>query len=124
MAKILLLLGSFFAFLAVAFGAFGAHMLRDTLSAEMMHVFETGVRYQMYHAFGIFIAAWALHSFRLRGAATAGSLFAAGIVLFSGSLYAMAVTGVRWFGIVTPFGGICFLLGWLWLAWGVWKEAR
>jgi uncharacterized membrane protein YgdD (TMEM256/DUF423 family) len=122
--KTLLLLGSLFAFLAVACGAFGAHMLRGALSADTMHVFETGVRYHMYHALGIFIAAWLLHSFQLRGAAAAGLFFAAGIVLFSGSLYAMALTGAQWLGIVTPFGGLCFLLGWFLLGWNVWKRMQ
>jgi uncharacterized membrane protein YgdD (TMEM256/DUF423 family) len=111
-----LLVGALAAFVGVALGAFGAHGLRTRVSSEMLAVFETGVRYHMYHAFAILIVALALA--RLDGwlIRAAGWLFTAGIVLFSGSLYALALTGVTVLGAVTPFGGLAFLVGWACLA--------
>ena len=106
----------------MAFGAFGAHALRATLSPEMLAVFETGVRYQMYHAFATFAAAWALANRPRRVFGAAGALFLAGIVVFSGSLYLLALTGERWLGAVTPLGGGAFLAGWVCLGWGAWNE--
>ena len=104
-------------FLGVALGAFAAHGLKTTLAPEMLAVFETGVRYQMYHAFAMLAAALGFARWQARGFAFAGWLFAAGIVVFSGSLYLLALTGVRWLGAVTPIGGLCFLAGWALLAW-------
>ncbi len=106
-------IGAFSAFLAVAAGAFGAHGLRGRLSPEMLSVFETGARYQMYHALALLAAGWASGRWPGRRAVAAGWLFAAGTVLFSGSLYALALTGIRSFGAVTPAGGVCFLVGWV-----------
>ena len=120
--KTFLLLGSVSAFLAVALGAFAAHGLKDKLSPEMLGVFEVGVRYHLYHSLALFVVAWIGSQYPEVNSSPAGWLFAAGIVLFSGSLYAMSVSGTRWLGIVTPFGGICFLGGWIWIAWGVWKS--
>lgn len=111
-------------FLGVALGAFGAHALRARSSPEMLAVFETGVRYQMYHAFAMFAAAWAFARWPRRVFGVAGSLFMAGIVVFSGSLYALALTGTRWLGAITPVGGVAFLAGWLCLAWGAWNARR
>jgi uncharacterized membrane protein YgdD (TMEM256/DUF423 family) len=112
-----LLLGSVLGFLGVAFGAFGAHALKARLSTDMLAVFETGVRYQMYHAFAILIVSAAIGHF---GDAwllsTAGWLFIAGVLLFSGSLYALALTGTGFLGAITPIGGLLFLLGWACLA--------
>ena len=105
-------IGALAAFIGVAFGAFGAHGLRGRLSAEQLNVFETGVRYQMYHAFAILITALALVRFDGWLIRTAGWLFTAGIVLFSGSLYALALTGVTVLGAITPIGGLAFLAGW------------
>jgi len=102
----------------VAFGAFGAHVLRARLTPEMLAVFETGVRYQMYHAFAMLAAAWASARWPRRVFGVAGWLFLAGIVVFSGSLYALALTGERWLGAITPVGGVAFLAGWAGLAWG------
>jgi len=110
-------------FLGVAFGAFGAHALRAKLSPEMLAVFETGVRYQMYHVFAVFAAAWGHARWQTRPFAAAGWSFLAGIVVFSGSLYVLALTGDRWLGAITPFGGLAFLAGWLCLAWGAYKGA-
>ena len=113
-------LGAVNAALAVAAGAFAAHGLRDRLDARSLEVFETASRYHMYHALAI-IAAGVLASSALRGAQIAAWIFQAGIVLFSGSLYALALTGVKGLGAVTPLGGVAFLAGWLWLAWSVWR---
>jgi uncharacterized membrane protein YgdD (TMEM256/DUF423 family) len=112
MDKTFLLIGALCGFLAVAFGAFGAHALRGRLSPEMLAVFETGVRYEMYHALAIL--AVGLMMARSGGwlFATAGWLFTAGIVLFSGSLYVLALSGVGMFGAITPIGGLLFLAGW------------
>ena len=122
--KTFFLLGCIFSLLGVAFGAFGAHALKQKLSAEMLQVFEVGVRYQMYHAFALFVVSWAMFSWNIAGAGAAGWWFTAGIALFSGSLYALAFTDVKWLGAITPFGGLSFLIGWGWLAWSVWKSLQ
>ena len=108
-----MLIGAVAAFLGVAFGAFGAHGLKGRLSPEMLAVFQTGVQYQMYHAIALLITALALARFDGWLLRTAGWLFTAGIVLFSGSLYALALSGVTVLGAVTPLGGLAFLAGWL-----------
>jgi uncharacterized membrane protein YgdD (TMEM256/DUF423 family) len=107
-----LFFAALFGLLGVALGAFGAHGLRTRLSPEMLAVFETGVRYQMYHALALFGTALLLP--RLGGwlIVTAGWAFVAGIVLFSGSLYALALTGITTLGAITPLGGVAFLAGW------------
>src|SRR5438309_2951495 len=113
MDRTFLLIGAVLGFLGVTFGAFGAHALRSRLSPEMLAVFETGVRYQMYHTFAVLIVAAAIG--RIGDASLlilAGWFFFAGILLFSGSLYALAFTGVGMFGAVTPVGGLLFLIGW------------
>ena len=112
MDKTLLLVGALAGFLAVALGAFVAHALRARLSPEMLAVFETGVRYQMYHALAILLVGLILGRFdgwMIRAAAWA---FTAGIVLFSGSLYLLALTGATILGAITPIGGLAFLIGW------------
>jgi uncharacterized membrane protein YgdD (TMEM256/DUF423 family) len=112
MDRTFLFFGSVAGFVAVAFGAFGAHALRNKLSADMLAVFETGVRYQMFHALALLVTAIAVARFDGWVARAAGWCFLAGIVLFSGSLYALALTGVRSFGAITPLGGVAFLAGW------------
>jgi len=124
MTKFFFLFGCVFSFLGVAFGAFGAHALKQRLSPEMLQIFEVGVRYQMYHAIALFIVAWVLYSWNVAGAAAAGWWFIAGIILFSGSLYALALSDMKWLGAITPLGGVSFLIGWLWLAWSVWKSVH
>jgi len=109
-------LGALSALVAVAAGAFGAHALRSRLPADLLAVFETAVRYQMFHALGLVAAGFAAARFPGAAPAWAGGLFAAGTVLFSGSLYALALSGVRWLGAVTPLGGLAFLGGWAALA--------
>ncbi len=116
MDRILLAAGALSAAISVAAGAFGAHALRTRLAPELLAVFETGARYQMYHAIGIALAAWAAPRSPGAAAAWAGWLFVAGTVLFSGSLYALALSGVRALGAVTPFGGVAFIAGWVALA--------
>lgn len=93
-------------------GAFGAHGLRARISPEMLSVFETGVRYQMYHALAIFAVGLMLPTFGGWMIRAAGWAFALGIVLFSGSLYALALSGVTMLGAITPLGGLAFLVGW------------
>jgi len=114
-------LGALSAFLAVAAGAFGAHALRGAIAPDRLQVFETAARYQMFHA----LALIAVHLVRAqrgdasrRALGVAGALFAAGTVLFSGSLYALALSGARRWGAVTPIGGVAFLAGWAAFAWG------
>ena len=117
MADTFMLIGSLAGFLGVAAGAFGAHGLRNRLSPEMLVVFETAVRYQMYHAFALLITAAIIGRVGDAGLLTiAGWAFMTGIVLFSGSLYALALTGISGLGAITPVGGLAFLLGWACLA--------
>lgn len=111
------LLASLSGAIAVALGAFGAHALRRRLTPEQLATFETGVRYQFYHVAGLLAATWAAGQWPASGpAAAAGWLFVAGVVLFSGSLYLLALTGRRWLGAITPLGGLAFIAGWLCLA--------
>jgi len=109
-------LGALLAALAVGLGAFGAHGLRSRVDAPMLAVFETAVRYQMYHALALLAVGWA----STRGTTTlinaSGWAFAAGIVLFSGSLYLIVAGAPRWLGAITPLGGLAFIAGWLLLA--------
>ena len=108
--------GAVNAFAAIACGAFGAHALKRRLDGERLAVFETGARYHMYNALGLIAVAW-LGTRCGSAADTAGALLLAGILLFSGSLYALALSGVRNLGAITPIGGLCFLLGWADFAW-------
>jgi uncharacterized membrane protein YgdD (TMEM256/DUF423 family) len=110
-------LGAFSALLAVAAGAFGAHALRDRLVSDMLGVFEVGARYHMYHALALMAAAWAIGRWPGGLVVAAGWLFVAGTVIFSGSLYLLAMTGHRWLGAITPLGGLAFILGWAALGW-------
>ena len=110
------LIGALAGFVGVALGAFGAHGLRGRLSPEMLQVFETGVRYHMYHALAIVLTAALMGRIQGRLITIAGWSFTAGIVLFSGSLYLLALTGVTILGAITPLGGVAFLAGWACLA--------
>ena|SRR5688572_15610570 len=113
MERLFFRLGAFSGLLAVAAGAFGAHAVRAKLTPEYLAVFETGARYQMYHALALLAVAWTLARRPGTLPVWAGWLFVVGTVLFSGSLYILALTGVRWWGAVTPLGGVAFLAGWL-----------
>jgi uncharacterized membrane protein YgdD (TMEM256/DUF423 family) len=97
----------------VALGAFGAHGLRARVTPDMLAVFETGVRYHLVHALALLAAGWAAARWTGPWADAAGWLFLAGIVVFSGSLYLLTLTGMRWLGAITPIGGVCFILGWV-----------
>lgn len=121
MERMFFVVGALSAFMGVAAGAFGAHGLKSHLSAEMLSVFEVGVRYQMYHAFALIAAAWAQAKWPSVLVTTGGWLFVVGTILFSGSLYLLSVTGIRWLGMITPLGGLAFLAGWICLAWSVRK---
>jgi uncharacterized membrane protein YgdD (TMEM256/DUF423 family) len=111
-----LVVGAINGLLAVAAGAFGAHGLQGRIDAHALQVFETGSRYQMYHALAIGLAAFAIRDAAAMPATVAAGFFLTGILLFSGSLYLLALTGTKLLGIITPFGGACFLIGWGFLA--------
>jgi len=117
-------LGAVLAMIGVAAGAFGAHALKSRLTPDMLAVFEVGVRYQLVHALALLAVAWAITRWPGRAALYAGALFIAGIVLFSGSLYLLALTGERSLGAITPVGGVAFLAGWACLAWAAWRSSR
>ena len=119
MDRRLYLLACLAGFTGVALGAFAAHGLKSRLTPEMLGVFETGVRYQMYHALALLAVAWMASRWPGPAVSMAGWLFVAGIVVFSGSLYLLVLTGQRWLGAVTPLGGLCFVGGWVLLAWAV-----
>ena len=108
----------------VACGAFGAHALKATLTPDMLAVWKTGVEYQLIHGLGLFAVAWLFSLGQARIFFIAGLLMQAGILLFSGSLYALAVSGVGKLGMITPLGGIAFLVAWALVAWGAWQRLQ
>ena len=115
-------LGALSACIAVGAGAFGAHALRDVVTADRLAVWETAARYQMYHALALLVVAYLAGQKTAGPARLSGWLFVAGTILFSGSLYALTLSGVTLLGAITPLGGLAFLVGWLILAWGVWRS--
>ena len=122
MAKTYLLIAALNGFLAVALGAFGAHGLKQRLSPDLLAVFQTGVQYHFYHTLALLLVAalmllWPQNT-ALRWSAL---LFCIGMLIFSGSLYVLSITGVRWLGAITPLGGLAFLAGWIALAIAIWK---
>lgn len=122
MAKLFITLGALSAMLAVVFGAFGAHGLRDRLDAYLMGVFETAVQYHFYHALAMLaVGVIALSQPQTVMLKSAGWLFLIGTLVFSGSLYLLALTGIKWLGAVTPLGGLAFIAGWACLAAAGWK---
>jgi len=116
MTRLFATAGALSALLAVAAGAFGAHGLRARLTPDHLAVFETAARYQMYHALALLAVAWATTRWPGQLTQWSGWLFITGTVIFSGSLYALALTGIRWLGAITPLGGLAFMAGWLCLA--------
>ena len=121
MERIFFGLGSILAGIAVGLGAFGAHGLRGILRPEDLVTFETGVRYQMYHALALLGVAWAVTQWETVLLEWSGWLFVLGILVFSGSLYILVLTGQRWLGAVTPLGGLALILGWVLLASAVFR---
>jgi uncharacterized membrane protein YgdD (TMEM256/DUF423 family) len=121
MERVFFVLGSVSGLIGVAAGAFGAHSLRERLPADLLAVFETGVRYQMYHALALLLVAWAITRWPGSLTALSGWLFVTGTVVFSGSLYALSLSGQRWLGAITPLGGVAFLGGWFCLALAAWR---
>jgi len=128
MYKQALTAGVLFAMLAVILGAFGAHALKAKLATDMLQIFETGVRYQFYHSFALLVSGILFSSFPIKSIKLAATCFIIGIVLFSGSLYAMALlsinsVGIGPIGILTPIGGLFFIIGWILLFLGIIRKA-
>jgi uncharacterized membrane protein YgdD (TMEM256/DUF423 family) len=121
MDRIFFAIGALSGFIGVALGAFGAHALKGRLEPDLLAVFEVGVRYQLYHALALLAVGWASTRWPGPVALASGWLFVAGTIIFCGSLYALAVSGARWLGAITPLGGLALLAGWLCLAWAAWK---
>ena len=124
MTRLFLLSGSVFGFLSVALGAFAAHALKEKLDAYSLGVFQTGVQYQFFHALALLLVGLLSHTVNPEGFKAAGFSFLFGIVVFSGSLYLLAFTGVKWLGAITPIGGLGFLVGWVALFLSVLKNVR
>ncbi|CAH1200435.1 hypothetical protein PAECIP111893_01377 [Paenibacillus plantiphilus] len=117
--------GAIHALLAVALGAFGAHALKERLDADMLAVFETGVRYHMYHAIGLVLIALLADRLGAKPALQwAGRLMHIGIFLFSGSLYVLSMSGIKVLGAITPLGGVAFITAWALAAYCLWKAGR
>lgn len=119
--RIWLVLGAVNAFISVAAGAFGSHGLKRVLTPDMLDVFRTGATYQMYHSLALVLLGLFVQSRPSGVADAAGYAFTAGIVLFSGSLYALSLSGVKVLGAITPFGGLAFLTGWICFAIAAWR---
>jgi len=111
--KYWIIIGSVLMSFAIIIGAFGAHILKDKITAEYLTVFETGVKYHIYHALGIIIVSLCGLQFHSASLHVSCILFFVGIILFSGSLYTLTITQIKWFGVITPIGGVSFILGWL-----------
>lgn len=123
MARLFLIIAAISGFFAVVIGAFAAHGLKKVLAPEMIEVVKTGVQYQMYHALALLlIALWLSHKPATLGLKAGGLAFILGSLLFSGSLYALALGAPRWLGPITPLGGLCFLIGWLLLLVAAWRN--
>lgn len=120
--RLLVILAAINMFIAVAAGAFGAHGLKQVLDNEMLAIWHTAVTYQMMHALGMFIIALLIPKFGPVILGWAGSVMFVGIVIFSGSLYTLALSGVRSLGVITPIGGLAFLTSWLLVAWAAYKS--
>ena len=121
--RILLIIGSLFAALSVLLGAFGAHGLKNRLSIEDLAIFETAVRYQMYHALGILLMGVASFYLTEKLVSIPAYFLILGIIIFSGSLFLLVFTNLRWFGVITPIGGLCLIIGWLLLAYNIYFNA-
>ncbi|MDZ7269038.1 MAG: DUF423 domain-containing protein [candidate division KSB1 bacterium] len=122
MAKLWLVLAALSGFLSVALGAFGAHALKATLDVDGREIYEKAVQYQMFHTTALLLLGLLQSHYPALPLQPAGWGFVLGMLLFSGSLYLLAVTGMKWLAAITPFGGLAFLFGWLWLVYAVWKN--
>jgi uncharacterized membrane protein YgdD (TMEM256/DUF423 family) len=121
MVKFWLISAAISGFLCVALGAFGAHSLKNILDEYGKSIYEKAVFYQMFHTIALFAVGVVQHFDKETSFSVAGWGFFAGIILFSGSLYLLAITGIRWLGAITPIGGVAFLFGWFWLVLGIIK---
>lgn len=123
MSKLIIMLAGINGFLAVSLGAFASHMLRERLSPDLLNTFQTGVQYHMYHALALLGIGLMMINFPTASLLRVSAyLMLAGIVLFSGSLYLLSVTGIRWLGAITPLGGVCFLTAWALIVWFAAKQ--
>ena len=122
MTRIFLTIAAIFGGLSVAAGAFASHALKDRLSERALEIFETGAKYQMYHALALLGVALLLRQEAQTPLIVAGFAFVTGIVIFSGSLYGLSFSGIKWLGAITPFGGVAFLVGWGCLAIAAWVK--
>lgn len=122
MDRLFLLIGALSGAIAVATGAFGAHGLKARVGPDLLAIWETASRYQMFHALALVAVAWVASRAPSGAANAAGWLFLAGTLIFSGSLYALTLTGVRGLGAITPLGGVAFIAGWVALAWAGWRS--
>lgn len=118
LSRVFIILAAISGFLATCLGAFGAHALKSKISMDMLAVYQTGVSYQFYHSLALLLLGLLMIHYDNKYLRLSGVMFGVGILLFSGSLYLLAITGIKQLGIVTPFGGVAFLLGWLSLAIG------
>jgi uncharacterized membrane protein YgdD (TMEM256/DUF423 family) len=123
MDRVFMVILGFAGALAVGLGAFGAHALEARLSADAVATFETAVRYQFYHVVGLLAVVVAIDRWPAaqRLSVWSGWLFVVGMVIFSGSLYLLVATGIRWLGAITPIGGVAFIVGWIMLAVSAWR---
>ncbi|MDY6937346.1 MAG: DUF423 domain-containing protein [Cyanobacteriota bacterium] len=123
MTKIFIAIAAILGALSVASGAFASHALKEQISERSLAIFETGARYQMYHALALLLVALLLTRLEVvpTTLVTSGISFIVGVLLFSGSLYALSLTGIKWLGAVTPLGGVAFLIGWGCLAISAWN---
>ena len=119
--KLWIITGSLLAALSVLVGAFGAHGLKSRVSTADLYIFETGVKYQMYHALGLILIGFIGFHYRQEILTIPAYLLLTGAIIFSGSLYILVLTNIRWFGAVTPVGGICLVLGWILLSYNIYK---
>lgn len=122
LAQIAVLVGAAYGFLGVAFGAFGAHALKARLAPEMLAVWKTAVEYQLYHALALLLVGLIATQKPSIAITNSAICFALGVLVFSGSLYVLALSGVRWLGAITPIGGLLFLAGWALLFWAALKR--
>ncbi|MDG1025688.1 MAG: DUF423 domain-containing protein [Gammaproteobacteria bacterium] len=123
MSKLVIMLAGINGFLAVSLGAFAAHALRDRLSPELLNTFQTGVQYHIYHALALFGIGLMMINFPASSILrTSAYLMLAGLVFFSGSLYLLSITGIRWLGAITPIGGVFFLVAWALIVWFAAKQ--